>query len=179
MKERQRRSSVVRAIVAAVSMFVLSAPGFIVASGLGNQPVDAPQKKAPVTRVPGRGSAKHEPLRPTIPGADRYQPGKVFLEHADQLYYQESQGMGADAQYQVLVGNVKLRRNDMFMYCDSARFYESSNSLDAFGNVRMQQGDTLFVYADELNYNGQNEMAILYADYGKVSHSRRFEVKAA
>lgn len=45
MKERQRRSSVVRAIVAAVSMFVLSAPGFIVASGLGNQPVDAPQKK--------------------------------------------------------------------------------------------------------------------------------------
>lgn len=167
MKERQRRSSVVRAIVAAVSMFVLSAPGFIVASGLGNQPVDAPQKKAPVTRVSGSGSAKHEPLRPTIPGADRYEPGKVFLEHADQLYYQESQGMGADAQYQVLVGNVKLRRNDMFMYCDSARFYESSNSLDAFGNVRMQQGDTLFVYADELNYNGQNEMAILYADYGK------------
>jgi len=110
---------------------------------------------------------RREPIRPTIPGANRYQPGKVFLEHADQLYYNEYPGGAPEDQFQVLVGNVKLRRNDMFMYCDSARFYESTNSLDAFGNVRMQQGDTLFVYADELNYDGLDEMAVLYANPGK------------
>ena len=31
----------------------------------------------------------------------------------------------------------------------------------------MEQGDTLFVYADELEYSGADEMAVLYADPGK------------
>ena len=53
------------------------------------------------------------------------------------------------------------------MYCDSAHFYDQSNSLNAFGNVKMEQGDTLFVYADELDYDGQAELAVLYADPGK------------
>lgn len=119
------------------------------------------------TERSANSTRRREPIRPTIPGANRYQPGKVFLEHADQLYYNEYPGGAPEDQFQVLVGNVKLRRNDMFMYCDSARFYESTNSLDAFGNVRMQQGDTLFVYADELNYDGLDEMAVLYANPGK------------
>ena len=55
----------------------------------------------------------------------------------------------------------------MFMYCDSAYFYEKTNSLDAFSNVRMEQGDTLFVYADELNYNGMTEIAHLYSGHGQ------------
>ena len=49
----------------------------------------------------------------------------------------------------------------MFMWCDSAYFYEASNSLDAFGHVKMQQGDTLFVYADVLYYSGLDELAQL------------------
>ena len=40
---------------------------------------------------------------------------------------------------------------------------EAANSFDAFSNVRMEQGDTLFVYADELEYSGVDEMAVLYA----------------
>ncbi|MCM1483614.1 MAG: LPS export ABC transporter periplasmic protein LptC [Muribaculaceae bacterium] len=151
----------IRAVIAGACMLVLAAPAMLVASGAPFGAVQAPQQPAPTEQN------KREPIKPTVPGADRYQPGKVFLEHADRLYYQETPGGVADMQYQVLVGNVKLRRNDMFMYCDSARFYETSNSLDAFGNVRMQQGDTLFVYADELDYNGRTEMAILYADFGK------------
>ena len=46
--------------------------------------------------------------------------------------------------YQILRGNVRFRKEGMYMFCDSAYFYETSNSLDAFGNVRMEQGDTLF-----------------------------------
>ena len=67
-------------------------------------------------------------------------------------------------EYQVLIGNVQFRKGDMFMFCDSAHFYEASSSLNAFGNVRMEQGDTLFVYADELDYNGADELATFYGD---------------
>ena len=45
------------------------------------------------------------------------------------------------------------------MYCDSALFYETSNSLDAYGNVRMHQGDTLHLYGDRLHYNGDEMLA--------------------
>lgn len=115
--------------------------------------------------------APHVRIAPTVPAANRYQEGKVFLEHADLLHY-EKIPVAEDAeeipeQYQVLNGNVVMRKGDMFMYCDSAYFYEESNSFDAIGNVRMEQGDTLFVYADELNYDGASELAILYADFGK------------
>lgn len=100
------------------------------------------------------------PIAPTIPTANRYQPGMVFLEHANELKLEQ----GKD--YQLLIGNVQFRRGDMYMYCDTAHFYDQTSSLDAFGNVRMEQGDTLFVYADELNYSGPDQLAVLYGHYG-------------
>lgn len=106
-------------------------------------------------------------IRPVIPSANRYQEGKVFLEHADTWSFTERPGVPAEEQYQVLTGHVAFRKNDMFMYCDSAHFYENSNSFDAFSNVWMEQGDTLFVYADELEYDGLTELAVLYADPGR------------
>ena len=99
---------------------------------------------------------------PVIPTADRYQQGKLFLERADKLLKPS-----ADVDYQVLVGSVMFRRGDMYMYCDSAHFYDATSSLEAFGNVKMEQGDTLFVYADELEYADSTQKAILYADPGK------------
>ncbi len=108
-------------------------------------------------------SGKSQTIQPMIPTADRHQPGKIFLERADRLWTDENRGVD----YQVLIGNVEFRKGDMFMYCDSAYFYDKTNSLDAFGNVRMEQGDTLFVFADILNYDGPTEMAVLYADEHK------------
>lgn len=101
-------------------------------------------------------------VRPTIPSANRNQKGKVFLEHANTLSYDQVR----DSNEQVLVGDVQLRKGGMFMYCDSARFNEATGSLDAFGNVRMEQGDTLFVYGDMLFYDGVTELAELRGDYG-------------
>lgn len=101
------------------------------------------------------------PIRPIIPDADRDDDSRVFLEHANELISK------ADIDYQILVGDVQFRRSAMFMYCDSAHFYDQTGSFDAFGNVRMEQGDTLFIYADELNYNDSIQLAVLYADEGK------------
>lgn len=101
------------------------------------------------------------PIVPTIKNADRHQKDRIFLEHADRLDAREF------VDYQILTGNVLFRKGDMFMYCDSAHLYEATNSIEAFGNVRMEQGDTLFVYADELVYSDSTELAILYANEGK------------
>ena len=80
---------------------------------------------------------------------------RIFLLHSDRLFHDAE----IDAQAQILVGNVQFRHDDVFMYCDSALFYEASNSLDAFGNVRMVQGDTLSLTGDILYYDGLDKLA--------------------
>ena len=62
---------------------------------------------------------------------------------------------------QVLIGSVKLRHDSMYMFCDSALIFEKVNSVEAFGNVRMEQGDTLFIYSDYLYYDGTTQLAML------------------
>jgi lipopolysaccharide export system protein LptA len=59
-----------------------------------------------------------------------------------------------------LIGNVQFRQDDVLMFCDSAYFY-SNNSLDAFGHVHIQQGDSLHLYGDLLKYNGNTKKAVL------------------
>ena len=95
-------------------------------------------------------------IEPQIPAASRTAPGRVFLEHADRLNKTTSDS------FLVLTGNVRFSRGAMLMYCDSAHYVRTTESMVAFGNVRMEQGDTLFVYADELNYDGREEIAVLY-----------------
>ena len=62
---------------------------------------------------------------------------------------------------QILIRSVKLRHDSMYLYCDSALIYEKTNSVEAFGNVRMEQGDTLFIYGDYLYYDGMSQLAML------------------
>ena len=80
----------------------------------------------------------------------------------DLLYADEAQ---ADDELkpnaQILTGSVKLRHDSMYMYCDTAYLYQHNNSVEAFGNVRMEQGDTLFIYGDYLYYDGMSQLAML------------------
>ena len=80
---------------------------------------------------------------------------KVYLEHADKQSFNRI----INDQRQVLTGSVVFRHDGSYMYCDSAYFYEQDVSLEAFGRVRMEQGDTLFVYGDYLFYDGNIELA--------------------
>ena len=105
----------------------------------------------------GAKGPKVSRITPQIPQANRHQTNKVFLENADILSANEA----VSRDYQVLKGNVRFRRNDMYMFCDSAYFYAETSSLDAFGNVRMTQGDTLWVYSDVLHYYGDQGVAEL------------------
>lgn len=97
-------------------------------------------------------------VKPLIPEADRYN-GRVFLERAGKLVRPSD-----TVDYQIVVNDVMFRRGDMYMYCDSAHFYDTTSSLEAFGNVRMEQGDTLFVYGDRLVFTDSTQLAVLYAE---------------
>lgn len=130
------------------SILALAATAVLIASFAAGSP--------PVAR-------DNTPIAPAIPAADRHDASKVFLEHADELR------SSANTDFQVLVGDVAFRRDGMYMWCDSAHFYDATGSFDAFGNVRMQQGDTLFIYGDTLKYDEPTKIARLLASPGKLT----------
>src|SRR5690606_18665666 len=53
-----------------------------------------------------------------------------------------------------LVGDLRIRHEEVLMWADSAYTYTGNNRVDAFGNVRISQGDTLNLYARKILYNG-------------------------
>ncbi|MBF6628588.1 MAG: hypothetical protein ITG04_08810 [Proteiniphilum sp.] len=70
-----------------------------------------------------------------------------------------SKRTGFDAE--IFTGNVIFFHEGAFMYCDSAYLYQQTNTFEAFSNVRMEQGDTIFVYGDYLHYDGNTRLAKL------------------
>ena len=92
---------------------------------------------------------------------------RVYLVHADVLHYDEMKMPDA----QILNGKVHFTHNGARLYCDSAHFFEASNSFEAFGHVKMYQGDTLSLFSDYAFYDGNDEMAI--ARYNVVLKHRK------
>lgn len=65
--------------------------------------------------------------------------------------------IGKDARK--LIGDVRLKHEDVVMTCDSAYFYPATSSVEAFSNVRIQQADTLTLTGDRAYYNGTTKIA--------------------
>ena len=101
-------------------------------------------------RIPAPENIKNKTGNPQTPTKNSARTSKnvtyVTIENSDTWYYDQD----INAEAQILVGNVVFSHDGVYLYCDSAYFYEAKNSFDAYGNVLIQQGDTLFVYADEL-----------------------------
>jgi lipopolysaccharide export system protein LptA len=85
------------------------------------------------------------------------QPTIVELLHANALSFDKERFPDR----QILRGEVQFLHDNVQMFCDSAYFYSEKNSLDAFGNVQIIQGDTLFIYSDKLFYDGNTKLARL------------------
>ena len=94
----------------------------------------------------------------------------VYLEHAENLSFDQDRLANA----QILQGNVIFRHDEMMMYCDSAYFYEGTNSLDAFGHIRFEQGDTLRGFGDLLFYDGNTKLARM-RQHVRLVHGREDE----
>lgn len=80
---------------------------------------------------------------------------RVYLQHADELSY-DIYGKHPDAQF--VRHNVSFLHKGAHLTCDSALYYQQTNSFEAFGHVRMRQGDTLTLTSDYAYYDGNDEM---------------------
>ncbi len=85
-------------------------------------------------------------------------PARIKIIQADELRFERRAGRDIRR----LVGNVVLEHEEVRMYCDSANMTEIENSFEAFSNVKVNSGDTLFLYGDYLKYNGNIRLAEIF-----------------
>ncbi|MEL7162968.1 MAG: OstA-like protein, partial [Bacteroidota bacterium] len=78
----------------------------------------------------------------------------VNIDRADELR------MLNQGETQLLIGNVELSQDSIFMYGDSV-ILVASVQVNAYDNVTIQQGDSLAAFSDELDYNAATRLADL------------------
>lgn len=82
---------------------------------------------------------------------------KIEILNANSLEYDQSTGKKAKK----LIGNVQLKHDDALMFCDSAYVFSETNTMNAYSNVKITQGDSLQLFGDSLLYDGNTKKAIL------------------
>ena len=108
-----------------------------------------------------------QPAKKRMPRKKQTQDKRIYLVHADNLHY--DQYRNGDAQ--ILHGSVHFRHMGANLYCDSAHFYEQTNSFEAWGHVKMVQGDTLRLTSDYAYYDGNDQLAM--ARYNVILKHRK------
>lgn len=84
---------------------------------------------------------------------------KVDILYADSSFIIQEKGLIT----QKLTGTVQLRMDSVFFYCDSA-IIEDNQKVWAYGNIIIQQTDTISVFADSLEYDVELREAVLMGD---------------
>lgn len=83
---------------------------------------------------------------------------RIDIIIADRYNYQKVEGVG---DFISLAGNVRLKQDNTLFYCDSAVVNQAANTLEAFGNIHINDADSVHTYAQYLKYIGQQKLAIL------------------
>ena len=83
---------------------------------------------------------------------------KILLEHADSLVHNSK----IKPDFQRLIGNVRLSHDSTTMMCDSAFMNDEKNFVLAYGNVHIRISDTLNLFGDSLNYDGNTHIAKIW-----------------
>jgi len=83
---------------------------------------------------------------------------KIIINNADNFDKNELDHPGVV----VAIGNVQATHENVKLYCDQAYHYPRRNLIRAYGNVRLNQGDTLKLYSQYLEYYGDTKTAIAY-----------------
>ncbi len=79
---------------------------------------------------------------------------KIKLQQADRYAPKSVRGTAIDR----FKGNVVFTHGNTTIHCDSAYFNKKANSLEAFGNVRMQIADDILT-GRKLKYDGNTRQA--------------------
>jgi lipopolysaccharide export system protein LptA len=62
-------------------------------------------------------------------------------------------------QLQILIGNVKIKQGNTLFDCDSLVWNEKTNFMQAYGNVHINDADSVNIYSDYLQYEGNKKIA--------------------
>lgn len=85
--------------------------------------------------------------------------GKVLnIIHADRLNSQKIDGVG---EFMSVAGHVSLQQGSTLFYCDSAVLNKSANTVEAFGNIHINDNDSVHTYSQYLKYIGKEKKAFL------------------
>ena len=79
---------------------------------------------------------------------------RINILHYDVASYSKSMG-----DVQRLIGHVKMRHDSAYFFCDSAYYYQKNNSFDAYQNVHIIVNDSIEIFSDLLNYDGDTRFA--------------------
>ncbi|MGC6470837.1 MAG: OstA-like protein [Flavobacteriales bacterium] len=60
-----------------------------------------------------------------------------------------------------LIGNVEFKHKGAIMSCDSAWHYFKTDQFKAFNNISINQGDSIFLTGNFLNYDGKTKNAVI------------------
>ena len=82
-------------------------------------------------------------------------PMRIEILNANSIEFDEK--IGKDVKR--LLGDVQFKHGNALMYCDSAYLNSKTNLLRAFSNVHIIQNDSIDLYGDFLNYNGNSRIA--------------------
>lgn len=81
----------------------------------------------------------------------------VTLKQADEL----KGGIKDGERFDRVIGNVIFVQQRTTIYCDSALFFRSRNSVEAFGRVRITDGDSVTITSNRAEYDGNTRTAKL------------------
>lgn len=82
-------------------------------------------------------------------------PKKIVVENSDMVDIQQTEVPGAV----VYRGNVRLIHDGVRMACNVAYLFNQENYVKAFGDVKMNQGDTVFMDSKYAEYRGNTKFA--------------------
>ena len=99
-------------------------------------------------------------VRPvTNPTGQMQDTGKIIrILRADRLTLVK---LDSASERYILAGNVQLMQDNTLFYCDSAVKDESMNTIEAFGNIHINDADSVHTYAQYLKYLGDSKLATL------------------
>lgn len=90
--------------------------------------------------------------------------GQTAAQKRVKLRQGDSLKSGRDAagnKFDRVIGNVIFEQNTTTIYCDSAYFYKSRNLIEAFGKIRITEGDSVTITGNKLEYDGNIKKAKL------------------
>ncbi len=93
---------------------------------------------------------------PTLPDTSKGKQLEIIV--ADRYNFQKIEGVG---DFISLAGGVQIRQEQTLFYCDSAVLNQSLNTIEAFGNIHINDADSVHTYSQYLKYLGKEKVAYL------------------